>query len=71
MTSIKNTGRAWTTFYVLLIVAGCVLACSTLIPNDYLKLTVVMSSLMIGLYGIMKTLSRTRRNQSESTPAEE
>lgn len=40
------------------------LACSTLIPNDYLKLLVVMGSLTIGLYGIMKTLSGTKQDTS-------
>ena len=72
MAFIKNTSRMWTIFYVCLIVAGCVLACSTLIPNDYLKLVVVMGSLMIGLYGIMKTLSRSRQSRAgNSSSAEE
>lgn len=48
--------------YIVITIIGCVLACSSLIPNDYLKLVVVMGSLGVGLYGIMKSLS---------TPSEE
>ena len=43
--------------YVLLTIVGCVLACSNIIPNDYLKLVVVMGALLFGLFGIMKGLS--------------
>lgn len=71
MSSNKNTGKGWVYFYILLTVAGCVLACSTLIPNDYLKLLVVMGSLMVGLYGIMKSLSRTKHSKEELPAAEE
>lgn len=54
--------------YVLLTIAGCVLACSTIIPNDYLKLIIVMGTLCIGLYGIMKGLSHPA-SKTEETPA--
>ena len=54
--------------YVLLTIAGCVLACSTIIPNDYLKLIIVMGTLCIGLYGIMKGLSQPA-SKTEETPA--
>ena len=47
--------------YVLLTIVGCVLACSNIISNDYLKLVVVMGALCFGLYGIMK---------GRSTPSE-
>lgn len=53
--------------YVLLTIAGCVLACSTIIPNDYLKLIIVMGTLCIGLYGIMRSLSHPSGN-TEETP---
>ena len=43
--------------YVLLTIVGCVLACSNIITNDYLKLVVVMGALLFGLFGIMKGLS--------------
>lgn len=71
MASSKNNKRIGTYFYILLIIAGCVLSCSTLIPNDYLKLVVAMGSFMIGLYGIMKTLSRTKQNTEEKTSVTE
>ena len=43
--------------YVVITIIGCVLACSSIVPNDYLKLVVVMGALGVGLYGIMKGLS--------------
>lgn len=42
---------------IVLILVGCVLACSSIIPNDYVKLIVVLAALAYGLYGIMKALS--------------
>lgn len=44
---------------VIITIIGCVLACSTIIPNDYLKLLIVMASLGYGLFGIMKGLSNS------------
>ena len=58
----NKSNKAATYIYVLLTIAGCVLACSSIIPNDYVKLVVVMATLCFGLYGIMKSLS---------TPSEE
>ena len=52
--------------YVLLTIAGCVLACSNIIPNDYLKLAVVMGTLCFGLYGIMKGLSHPTETVEEN-----
>jgi len=54
-------------FFVILTIIGCVLACSSIITNDYLKLVVVMASLCIGLFGIMKSLSKPA---STETPEE-
>ena len=34
--------------YVVITIIGCVLACSSIIPNDYLKLVVVMGALGVG-----------------------
>jgi predicted membrane channel-forming protein YqfA (hemolysin III family) len=42
---------------ISLLIVGCVLACSSIISNDYLKLVVVMATLCAGLYGVMKSLS--------------
>lgn len=52
-------------FFILLTIIGCVLACSSIITNDYLKLVIVMASLCVGLFGIMKSLS------NPATPEEE
>ena len=43
--------------YIVITIVGCVLACSSIIPNDYLKLVIVMGALGVGLYGIMRGLS--------------
>ena len=42
--------------YVVITIIGCVLACSSIVPNDYLKLVVVMGALGVGLDGIMKDM---------------
>ena len=51
--------------YVLLTIVGCVLACSNIITNDYLKLVVVMGALLFGLFGIMKGLSTSTETAEE------
>lgn len=51
--------------YVLLTIVGCVLACSNIISNDYLKLVVLMGALCFGLYGIMKGLSTPSETAEE------
>ena len=51
--------------YVLLTIVGCVLACSNIISNDYLKLVVVMGALCFGLYGLMKGLSTPSETAEE------
>ena len=53
--------------YVVITIIGCVLACSSIVPNDYLKLVVVMGALGVGLYGIMKGLS-TPSTTEETAP---
>lgn len=65
--SKKKSNKIRIYFSILLTIVGCILACSSIIPNDYLKLVVVMGSLGVGLYGIMRALS-TPANQEE-TPA--
>lgn len=41
---------------IILILVGCVLACSNIISNDYIKLVAVIASLAYGLFGLMKSL---------------
>lgn len=53
----NNSAKFGIYLYVLLTIAGCVLACSSIITNDYIKLVIVMGTLCVGLYGIMKGLS--------------
>ena len=57
MTTNKS-GKIRIYLYVLLTIAGCVFACSSIIPNDYIKLVVVMGTLCVGLYGIMNVIGR-------------
>ena len=63
--SAKNSSKFKIYFFILLTILGCVLACTSLIPNDYLKLVVVMGSLLIGIYGISKSLGSAVTNDSE------
>ena len=65
MTTHKKSHKYGIYLYVLLTIAGCVLACSNIIPNDYIKLGVVMSVLCCGLYGIMKGLSHPTETAEE------
>lgn len=65
MTTKKNSHKYGIYLYVLLTIIGCVLACSNIIPNDYLKLVVVMGTLSFGLYGIMKGLSHPTETAEE------
>ncbi|WP_280764264.1 MULTISPECIES: hypothetical protein [unclassified Parabacteroides] len=51
---------------VVLTIIGCVLACSSIITNDYIKLIVVLISLCVGLYGIMRGLSSPPAKVSEN-----
>ncbi len=63
MAQKSNKAQMW--FSIVLILVGCVLACSSIIPNDYLKLVVVLVALGYGLYGIMKTLSSSEEEEEE------
>ena len=68
MTTKKNSHKYGIYLYVLLTIIGCVLACSNIIPNDYLKLVVVMGTLgalIFGLFGIMKGLSTSTETAEE------
>lgn len=55
--STKKSNKTRIYLSVIITIIGCVLACSSIIPNDYLKLLVVMGALGYGLYGIMRGLS--------------
>ena len=61
----KKSHKYGSYLYVLLTTVGCVLACSNIISNDYLKLVVVMGALCFGLYGIMKGLSTPSETAEE------
>lgn len=63
MATKSNKFKLWTSIIITII--GCVLACSSIISNEYLKLLIVLLALGFGLVGIMKCLSNT------SVPAEE
>ena len=65
MTTHKKSNKYSIYLYVLLTIVGCVLACSNIITNDYLKLVVVMGALIFGLFGIMKGLSTSTETAEE------
>jgi len=68
MASNKNKFSIY--IFILLSVAGIVLACSSVITNDYLKLVIVMVTLAIGLFGIMKSLSNPEAGKEEEITKE-
>ena len=65
MSTKKN--KINTYLYIIITVIGCILACSSIIPNDYLKLAIVMIALGVGLYGIMKSLSTPSEEEEPAT----
>lgn len=69
MANNKKAGRIRMYAYLLLTLAGCVLACSSLITNEYLKLGIVMGAICVGVYGIMRGLSGNR--DTEEIPTDE
>lgn len=66
----NKSGNTRVYLYILLTIASCVLACSNIIPNNYLKLLVVMGSLGFGLFGIMKSLSSPETTTESSQEKE-
>lgn len=70
MSSKNKSGKTRVYLFVLLTIAGCVLACSSIITNDYLKLVIVMATLCIGLFGIMKGLSNSTSTEEENATEE-
>ncbi|MCD7914013.1 MAG: hypothetical protein LUG96_01290 [Tannerellaceae bacterium] len=67
----KKSNKIPVYLFILLIIAGCVLACSSIITNDYLKLLIVMVTLGISLFGIMKSLSNPQDKATEETSIDE
>lgn len=65
--STKKSNKTRIYLYVIITIIGCVLACSSIIPNDYLKLVIVMGALGTGLYGIMKGLSQSGASEETAT----
>lgn len=64
MSTRKINDKVRLYFSIFLTIIGCVLACSTLIPNDYVKFVVVMSTLCVGMYGILRGLSQPLEENS-------
>ncbi|MCD8179281.1 MAG: hypothetical protein LUE98_18500 [Tannerellaceae bacterium] len=61
----NKTKNLSTYLFIVLTVAGIVLACSSIITNDYMKLVIVMVTLAISLFGIMKSLSNPSEEKNE------
>lgn len=61
----KKSGKVRLYMFVILTIVGCVLACSSIITNDYLKLIIVLASICIGVVGIMKGLSNSEEPRTE------
>ncbi|MDR1676250.1 MAG: hypothetical protein LBR86_07270 [Tannerella sp.] len=61
----KQKNKLLKFLYILLIIAGCVLACSTLISNDYLKVAIVLATICTGLFGIMKSVGSSSEENTD------
>ena len=55
-------------FSIYIYVVITIIGCSSIVPNDYLKLVVVMGALGVGLYGIMKGLSTPSTTEETASP---
>lgn len=66
----KKSNKARIYIYVIITIVGCVLACSSIITNDYLKLVIVMGALFVGLYGIMRGLSQPSTSEEAAIDKE-
>ena len=62
----KNKLRIY--IYLVITIIFFLIACSSIIPNDYLKLVVVMGALGVGFYGIMKGLSTPSTTEETASP---
>ena len=69
--STKKSNKTRIYLSIIITIIGCVLACSSIIPNDYVKLLVVMSALGYGLYGIMKGLSSSEPTEEAAIDEKE
>ncbi len=67
--SNQNSNKTRLIISIIITIAGCVLACSSIIPNDYAKLLVVMAALGYGLFGIMKGLSHHSADEEKEDAA--
>lgn len=61
----KKSNKTNLIISIITILVGCVLACSNLIPNDYIKLIAVIATLAYGLFGLMKCLSSDEEETNE------
>ncbi len=62
----KKSNKTNLILSVILILVGCVLACSNIIPNDYIKLVVVIGALAYGLFGLMKHLGSDEEETNDA-----
>lgn len=69
--SKNSSGKGRVVIYALLTLAGCVLACSSIISNDYVKFLLVIVTLCVGLYGLMRGLSSSSSDREELPTTEE
>ncbi|MDR3267849.1 MAG: hypothetical protein LBT83_02130 [Tannerella sp.] len=61
----KQSNKFKKILYLLLIIVGCVFACSTIIANDYLKIAIVLVCICVGLFGILKSLGKPDNEENE------
>jgi len=52
--------------YLILTLAGLIIACSSIIPNVYVKLIVALVAMGYGLYGVMKVLGSNGEKKDDA-----
>jgi len=52
--------------YLILTIVGLVIACTSIIPNAYIKLIVALVAMGYGLYGVMKVLGSNGEKKDEA-----
>ncbi len=62
---MSKKSQIWLSAIIAII--GCVVACSSIIPNEYLKLVIAMGAIGYGLFGFMKALGSSGSTEETNT----
>lgn len=66
MSTNNSSKRYKIAFYALLTVLGCVVACTRIIPDDFIKFMIVIIALLVGVYGLIKYVGKPQDKDSDT-----